>query len=215
MSATFDSPASDTEEEGHERHATAVLGMWIFLATELMLFGPLFLAFAYGRLHYGAAFGEASRHTDMLIGTVNTALLLSSSAAMAAAVRARRLDARRACMGLLWITFALGTVFMVLKGVEYYHDWTEHLVPGHGFELPQAGPEAQLFYFLYFVMTGLHAVHLTLGLALLAVFAVALGRRAERFSAPERVELVGLYWHFVDLVWIFLFPLLYLTLRAR
>ncbi len=187
-------------------------GMWIFLASEILFFGGLFVAYLYGRTHWPQGFAVASRHTDVVLGTVNTAVLLTSSAIVALAVaceedaRQRRWTAR-----LLALTAALGAAFLAIKGVEWHAEWREHLFPGRGFALAGT-PGAQEFFALYFVMTGLHAVHMIVGIAMLAVFAHA--RRRERaWADAHHIEVAALYWHFVDLVWIFLYPLLYLVER--
>jgi cytochrome c oxidase subunit 3 len=198
-----------------QRQHAGTLGVWIFLATELMFFGPLFFGYTYGRMHFPQAFAEASRHTDALLGTLNTAILLSSSLTMALAVQARRFDLGRAAMWLLWSTALLGAVFLAVKGFEYAQEWREHLFPGAGFSFSGASAGgARFFFILYFAMTALHALHLAVGIALVGVFAAALGRRRHEFARHERIELAGLYWHFVDMVWIFLYPILYLVGRA-
>jgi cytochrome c oxidase subunit 3 len=191
---------------------TGRFGMWVFLASEILFFGGLFVAYLYGRTHWPQGFALASRHTDVVLGTVNTALLLTSSAAAALAVgcmesaRQRRWTAR-----LLVFTALLGAGFLVIKGFEYRAEWHAHLFPGRGFALADT-PGAQEFFALYFVMTGLHGVHMIVGIGVLAVFAQ--GRRGCRDWADARhVEVAALYWHFVDLVWIFLYPLLYLVDR--
>ena len=187
------------------------LGMWVFLASEVLFFGGLFLAYVYGRMHWPHGWEAASRRTDVVLGTVNTAVLLTSSAVVALAVaceedaRARRWSAR-----LLALTAALGVVFLAIKGVEWHAEWKEHLVPGPTFALDVDG--AQQFFALYFVMTGLHGVHMIVGIAMLAI--LAHGRSRERAWARGRqLEVAALYWHFVDVVWIFLYPLLYLVQR--
>jgi cytochrome c oxidase subunit 3 len=187
------------------------LGMWVFLASEVLFFGGLFVAYLYGRTHWPQGWAAASRHTDVVLGTVNTAVLLTSSAVVALAVaceedaRARRWSAR-----LLALTAALGVVFLVVKGFEWHAEWDEHLLPGPQFALPEPG--AQEFFALYFVMTGLHGVHMMVGIAVLAL--LAHGRSREREWARARhLEVAALYWHFVDIVWIFLYPLLYLVQR--
>jgi cytochrome c oxidase subunit 3 len=184
------------------------LGMWVFLASEVLFFGGLFVAYLYGRTHWPQGWATASRHTDVVLGTVNTALLLTSSAvvALAAAVPARRVAAR-----LLWTTAALGIVFLVLKGVEWHAEWAEGLVPGVNFALPDT-PGAEEFFALYFLMTGLHGVHMLFGIATLAVLATGAGRE-RAWARTRQVEVAALYWHFVDVVWIFLYPLLYLVNR--
>jgi cytochrome c oxidase subunit 3 len=207
-------PASHFASIAQQSHAAA-LGMWIFLATELMFFGPLFFGYTYGRLHYPEGYADASRHTDVLLGTINTAVLLTSSAFMAAAVAARRLGATLTARWLLCLTAALGIVFLGIKGTEYVHEWGEHLAPALDFAFP--GPHAtavEHFFYLYFAMTLLHALHLTIGIVLTIIFAIALQRDATGFASAERLEVMGLYWHFVDGVWIFLYPILYLVGRS-
>ncbi|MDA8108402.1 MAG: cytochrome c oxidase subunit 3 [Betaproteobacteria bacterium] len=214
MSADVRQPAMPfTSLEQQSRAAT--LGMWIFLATELMFFGPLFFGYTYGRLQFPEGWAAASRPTEVMLGTLNTALLLTSSALMAAAVAARKADANRAARVLLYLTAALGVAFLAVKGTEYRHEWQEHLVPGLRFAFPEGhAGAAELFYYLYFAMTGLHALHLTIGIAMVLVFALALRGGRRDFAAPTRLEIAGLYWHFVDVIWIFLYPLLYLVGRA-
>lgn len=189
--------------------ATARLGMWVFLASEVLFFGGVFAAYGYARWHWPAGFAEAGRHTHVAIGTVNTALLLTSSAAVALAVACSRHEpARRWTARLLWATVALGAVFMALKVLEWLLEAREHLVPGSAFALHEAG--AELFFMLYFFATGLHAVHLLAGLGVIAMLA----RRAMRQVDGAAIEAGALYWHFVDIVWIFLYPLIYLPGRA-
>jgi cytochrome c oxidase subunit 3 len=207
-------PASHFASYAQQSHA-ASLGMWIFLATELMFFGPLFFGYTYGRMHYPDGYAEASRHTDVVLGTINTAVLLTSSAFMAAAVAARRLADTRLARLLLCATAALGAVFLVIKGSEYVKEWSEHLVPALHFGV--TGPHAtavEHFFYLYFAMTLLHALHLTIGIVAALVFAVALKRGATDFASSERLEVAALYWHFVDSVWILLYPILYLVGRS-
>jgi cytochrome c oxidase subunit 3 len=188
------------------------LGMWVFLASEILFFGGLFVAYAYGRAHWPQGFGLASRRTDVVLGTVNTALLLTSSAAVALAVAcAERPRRQRWTARLLVLTALLGAAFLALKGVEYRAEWREHLLPGPGFALA-ATPGAHAFFVLYFVMTGLHGVHMAAGIGTLAVFAHG-HRRGRAWAEAQRIEVAALYWHFVDLVWILLYPLLYLVLR--
>ncbi len=191
---------------------TGAFGMWVFLASEVLFFGGLFVAYLYGRTHWPEGWAAASRRTDVVLGTVNTAVLLTSSALVALAVacdehpRRRRLVAR-----LLAATAALGLAFLVVKGVEWHAEWREGLVPGPAFALA-AVPGAQEFFALYFVMTGLHAVHMAVGVAVLA--ALARGRAHGRaWASVPHAEVAALYWHFVDVVWIFLYPLLYLVSR--
>ncbi len=193
----------------------AAFGMWVFLSSEVLFFGVLFFGYLITRLHYPDAFAAASRHTDVVLGTVNTALLLTSSLTMALAVLAIERDRRRTCMTMLCATFVLGTLFAIVKCVEYAHDVRAALLPWA--EMGPAdvrGMGARLFFLLYFVTTGMHALHLLIGLAVVATM-IALVARAR--IGPERttpLEVAALYWHLVDVVWIFLYPLLYLVARS-
>jgi cytochrome c oxidase subunit 3 len=180
------------------RAAAARLGMWVFIGSEVLFFGGLMLAYLYGRTHWPHGFALASRRTDVVLGTLNTALLLTSSAVIALAVHKRQ-----AITPLLWITVALGAAFLVVKGMEYHHEFTEHLFPGDGFALA-ATTGAELFFMLYFVTTALHALHLLAGMGGVSVLA---------WRRLRCIEPMALYWHFVDVVWIFLYPLLYLVER--
>jgi cytochrome c oxidase subunit 3 len=202
-----------------QQSLAATFGMWVFLATEVLFFAPLFFGYLYVRIHFPEASSAASRHTDMLLGTLNTALLLTSSLGMALAAALRGAGQCKAAAWLLWGTAALGLAFLAVKGWEYRAEFGEHLFPGAGFAPLDAHTAAlrggmELFFVLYFAMTGLHALHLVLGVTACSVMAAALMRKASRFASAERVELVGLYWHFVDVVWIFLYPLLYLVGRS-
>jgi len=188
------------------------LGMWIFLGTELLFFGGLLLAYAYGRTHWPHGFAVAGRQTDVVLGTVNTGLLLTSSALMALALAcADHLAHRRWTGRLLWLTAATGAAFLAIKGIEYRHEWNAQLFPRAGFALSQTDGAA-LFFWLYFVTTGLHALHLLIGITGVSTLAWGHGR-ARPWAALHQLEAMGLYWHFVDVVWIFLYPLLYLVGR--
>jgi cytochrome c oxidase subunit 3 len=196
-------------------HEAARVGTWVFLSTEVLFIGALFASYTMMRVDYPTAFAEASRHTKLVLGTVNTAILLTSSLTMAMAVRAGMLGDNRGIFRWLLVTLLLGFAFLGVKGLEYYQEYQEGFVPGLKFDYTGPDPRhVALFYFLYFVMTGLHAVHLFVGTGL--VLAVALMARAGRFNADYStpVEMVGLYWHFVDIVWIFLYPLIYLVSRT-
>ncbi|NML43970.1 cytochrome c oxidase subunit 3 family protein [Ramlibacter sp. G-1-2-2] len=181
------------------------LGMWVFLASEFLFFGGLLLAYVYARSHWPEGFAQAGSHTHVVLGTLNTALLLTSSAVIAVAVACAE-DYRRWSRRLLWVTFVLGLAFLAVKGLEYWKEWGEHLVPGPDFALH--APGAELFFLLYFLLTGVHTVHMLAGLVVVGTLA---GRGAREAT---HVEVGALYWHFVDIVWIFLYPLLYLVGRA-
>jgi cytochrome c oxidase subunit 3 len=200
-------PYDDALQQRHAAH----LGMWTFLATEILFFGGLFAAYSVYRWSYPAEFASGSRHLEFWIGTVNTAVLLTSSLFVALADRALEQE-RRGAVGL-WLAGAwlLGLLFLGLKGFEYYGKWQEHLIPGRDFHYAAGEPPpVQLFLFLYFAMTGLHALHMIVGLGALG-WVLWLGHRDRLRARPPALALVGLYWHFVDCVWIFLYPLLYLV----
>jgi cytochrome c oxidase subunit III len=205
--------AHQFEDARQQRDATT-LGMWVFLATEVMFFGGLFGAYAVYRISFPEAFAEASHHLDINLGAVNTAILLLSSLTMVLAVHWAQLGKRGLLIAFLLLTLVLGTAFLGVKAYEYHHKWEEKLVPGPHFSFPGAhGREAQLFFSLYFGMTGMHALHMIIGAGLLIWLLVKAqrGRFSPEYYAP--VDMVGLYWHFVDIVWIFLFPMLYLLGR--
>jgi cytochrome c oxidase subunit 3 len=197
-----------------QQSEAATLGMWAFLVTEVLFFGGLFLGYVVYRSSYPEAFASGSHHLDVALGAVNTAVLIGSSLTMALAVHAAQVGRQKELVLFLLGTILLGAVFLGIKGVEYAHKFAEHLVPGPSFVF--AGPhahQAQLFFSFYFAMTGLHAAHMVIGIGVLAVLTVMAwgGRFSAAYYAP--VEISGLYWHFVDIVWIFLFPLLYLIGR--
>ncbi len=195
-----------------QQHDAARLGIWVFLATEVMFFGGLFLAYTVYRYWYPDSFAAASRHTEIILGGANTAVLLLSSTFMALAVRAAQLGRRRPLVWLLLATALLGCGFMTIKGFEYHKDFVDHLVPGLNFIWPEGNPHgAEIFFWLYFAMTGLHALHVTAGIVLMLVLALLASRGRFTEGNHVSVEVAGLYWHFVDIVWVFLFPLLYLA----
>ena len=201
----------DTADQ--QREASS-FGMWVFLVTEILFFGGLFLAYTIYRHTYPHAFAEASRHLDITLGTLNTAVLIVSSLTMALAVWSAAVGRRKAIIVFLIVTMILGATFLGVKAVEYSHKFHDHLVPGPSFHFP--GPDArpaEIFFSLYFTMTGLHALHMIIGIGLLTalVLQARKGRYTPGYHTP--VEVTGLYWHFVDIVWIFLFPLLYLIGR--
>jgi cytochrome c oxidase subunit 3 len=197
-----------------QQHEASSFGMWVFLATEIMFFGVLFGSYIATRIIYPEAFAEASRHTNVLLGTLNTVVLLMSSLTMTLAVRAAELRGRKAMIDYLAATMLLGLMFIAIKGLEYYLDFTEHLVPGINFAYPGSHAHGvELFFYLYFVMTGFHALHLIIGILIVAAIAW-LAWRGQFVANSTPVELTSLYWHLVDIIWIFLYPLLYLVARA-
>jgi cytochrome c oxidase subunit 3 len=194
-----------------QEHEAAEFGMWIFLMTELMLFGGLFLAYIFYRTIYPEGFAEGSRHLELKYGGPNTIILILSSLTMVLAVRSAQRGTRRRLWWYLLATAALGIVFMAIKSVEYYQHYLDGTVPGLNWTY--SGPNAnqvQLFFFAYFALTGLHSLHLTIGIALVLVVAFMARRGGFLRERHIPVEMLGLYWHFVDIVWMFLLPLLYL-----
>lgn len=194
-----------------QQREAAELGMWIFLMTELLLFGGLFTAYAVYRSSYPEAFAAGSHELSTPIGTINTAVLLVSSFGVALAVYGARINGRKRLLIGLSLALVLGIVFLVLKGYEYHDHYLHHQVPGLDFVWTRPRPEqAQVFFFLYFAMTGVHAIHMIVGLAIVTVllFKSLNGKYSPEYYTP--VEVGGLYWHFVDVIWIFLYPLLYL-----
>jgi cytochrome c oxidase subunit 3 len=208
-------------EDAHVRHHfansaqqmdAATLGMWSFLITEVLFFGGMFAAYAVYRNMYPEAFASTSRYMDVILGGTNTAVLICSSLTMVLAVRAAQLSKRRDLILFLVLTLLFGTTFLVIKGFEYHAKWVEHLVPGFGFQYEDARylHNAQILFFLYFCMTGMHAIHMIIGFGLISYLIIQSIRNKYNQYYYTEVEMIGLYWHFVDIVWIFLFPLLYL-----
>ncbi len=218
-----------------QQREAGTLGMWVFLVTEIMFFGGMFLAYTLYRSYYPAAFSSGSNHLDITLGTVNTAVLIFSSFTMAMAVYFTQVGKQRPQVICLVLTLILGLTFLGIKGVEYKSKWDDHLIPGrlfagnpfnptvaeHGDEDPHklhllegaSVRQVEMFYWIYFAMTGMHALHMIIGAGLLTfllIFSLK-GRFDPEYHSP--VEVIGLYWHFVDIVWIFLFPLLYLLGR--
>jgi cytochrome c oxidase subunit III len=209
----------DQYENLDQQHQAAALGMWVFLATEVMFFGVLFLSVGVYRFLYPEACEKASQRLNWIIGGINTLVLLLSSFTIVMAVYYAGLAKRKHIVVFLILTALLGTCFLCFKGIEYYIDYKENLIPGWKFvpdEWIQAGlrpdqvPHVKLFLFLYWVMTGLHGLHVTIGICVVLVMAVLAhkGHFSADYYAP--VDVTALYWHFVDIVWIFLLPTLYL-----
>jgi cytochrome c oxidase subunit 3 len=211
-----------------QQQESASLGMWLFLLTEIMFFGGMFAGYTVYRTYYPEAFAAGSHELDILLGGFNTAVLIFSSLTMALAVHAAQLGKRNKVILFLVLTLVLGLVFLGVKVVEYGSkgvfpgliEAKHHLVPGPGFYFEGqgafanvAGQNVQLFFSFYFAMTGMHALHMIIGAGLLSwlIWATHRNRFSPEYYSP--VEMIGLYWHFVDIVWIFLFPLLYLLGR--
>ena len=197
-----------------QQQEASTLGMWVFLVTEVMFFGGMFFCYILYRYWYPEGFAAGSHHLDLFWGGLNTVILIVSSLTMALAVRAAQLGNRRGQIVNLILTMILGAAFLGIKAIEYAGKFRDHIVPGKNFVWHEADPTgAQAFYSIYFAMTGMHALHMVVGLGLMSVilFMAWRGRFNQDYYTP--VEISGLYWHFVDIVWIFLFPLLYLLGR--
>jgi len=200
-------------ETPQQQFEAAHLGMWVFLLTEILFFGAVFCAYVVYRTTYGEAWALGSRLNSAGLGAAMTAVLLLSSLMMALAVHSAQLGSRQLLIQYLIATMLLGLSFLGMKAYEYHGHWVEHLIPGidfSGYQGPHAA-QVELFICFYFILTGIHALHMVVGVGLLTVICV-MSRRG-RFSSAyyTPVEISGLYWHFVDIVWIFLFPLLYLV----
>jgi cytochrome c oxidase subunit 3 len=201
-------------DDSEQQSDAATMGMWVFLVTEIMFFGGLFASYVVYRALYPAAFAVASQALDITLGTLNTAVLLLSSFTMVVAVFGSQTGRRRLLVGGLAMTIALGIAFLAIKFYEYYQKYVEHYIPGPSFAFPAPYTQpAKMYFTLYFAMTGLHAAHMIIGCGLLSVLIVMAwrGRFTPEYHSP--VEISGLYWHFVDIIWIFLYPLLYLIGR--
>jgi cytochrome c oxidase subunit III len=226
-----DSPVALEHTEGLQHHFVDMeqqreavsLGMWLFLATEIMFFGGMFCAYLIYRLWYFNEFAAGSRSLDIKYGTVNTAVLICSSLTVALGVRAAQMGKRKLLVVLLLLTIVFGFAFLGIKGIEWYDKYEEHHIPGASFnadDLAKAYPQIpidqrheQIYFSLYFAMTGLHALHMIIGIGIFAflTYYAWRGRYTPGYYNP--IEMGGLYWHFVDIVWIYLFPLLYLIDR--
>jgi cytochrome c oxidase subunit 3 len=204
---TLREPFSDPRQQ----HAADLMGMYVFLGSEVMLFGGLFAVLGLLRLQHPAEYVAASRALHVWIGAGNTAILLTSSLTMALAVAAAREGARRAALRRLLATAALGAAFAALKAVEWTLEYREGLLPVPGGDGALAAPVERLFMHLYLVSTGLHAIHLSIGIAVVLGLRFRIRRGLPLPGRAITVEATGLYWHLVDLVWVFLFPVLYLA----
>lgn len=209
MSDIFLKPPFETLRRQHQ---AVSFGMWIFLVSEVLLFAGLFAGYSVYRNLHTDGFLAAGRQTDIVYGTINTAILMTSSLTIAVAGRAAHANFGRMAWCLLLATMALGVMFLILKGFEYREDVAKHLVPGPDFALAQSG--AEIFFSYYWVMTGIHATHVTGGLIAVGRLAVISRRNAAWLSGSASEEATALYWHLVDVIWIVLYPLLYLTGRT-
>ena len=202
-------------DDAEQQRTASDLGMWVFLATEILFFGVLFAGYTLCRVMFPEAFAEGSRHTDMLLGTIETAVLLTSSCAVVLSVREVQLGGRRAATAMLALTAALGIAFLVMHGFEYHAEYREGLIPA--IRYTQQGVYArgmEIFYCLYYFITLFHSLHVTVGVLLLGVMAWRTWHRAFDQDYHTPLELTALYWHLVDIVWIFVYPLIYLVGRS-
>ncbi len=200
--------------DGQQKHA-AKFGMWCWLLTELLLFAGLFLCALIIRILHPASVTATATHLKFWIGATNTAVLIVSSFTMSGAIELSRIGWQRGMVRFMLATAALGTLFLILKGYEYYEDFDEHMMPflhGRRYELAH-DPSTILFTDLYYVTTGLHGLHLTTGVSILLVMTWMASRPGFLQRHQNRIEIFGLYWHFIDLVWIIVFPVLYVLNR--
>ncbi len=222
-------------ESVEQQADTTNFAMWLFLLTEVMFFGGLFMAYLIMRNWYYPAFVEASHHLSIFWGTTNTAVLITSSFTMAMGVWCAETRRKKGLLLSLILTFCLGLVFLCIKGIEWHAEWVQHHVPGlhysvESFVNPASDPEiyaeyhdralspamalrTEMYFFLYFAMTGMHALHMIVGISILGFMILRARAGSYTNGHVTFVENVGLYWHFVDIIWIFLFPLLYLVSR--
>jgi len=205
-----------------QQQETSTFGMWMFLLTEIMFFGGLFTAYLVYRSSYYQAFVEGSQKMDIRWGATNTAVLICSSLTMALGVRAAQTGKRKLMVWLLLATIGFGLMFLGIKGIEYHEHWEHHEFPGPNFHFETIDKTAgtdpahtEIYFSLYWAMTGLHATHMVVGVGLVAWLVILGMRGAFTPSYFTPVEIIGLYWHFVDLVWIYLFPLLYLISKKH
>lgn len=216
-------------ETVEQQREASSFGMWLFLLTEIMFFGGLFTAYLIYRNWYYPAFVVGSHQLSIVLGTINTAVLICSSFTMAMGVYSAEMKRRTALVGWLLATIVLGGIFLGIKADEYHEKWEKHHVPGLNFSVQDfthptdAEPalpldmaqKTQVYFSLYFAMTGMHALHMVIGISILLVLVVKAWGGAYTTGHMTTIENFGLYWHFVDIVWIFLFPLLYLISRHQ
>ncbi len=212
--------------DAQQQKNAASLGMWLFLVTEIMFFGGMFCAYLVYRLAHFNAFAAGSQQLSIALGTTNTAVLLISSVTVVLAVKAAEAGNRKQLVTFMIITVLLGLTFLVIKGFEYAEKFEKHHVPGPNFQftetfddgaqkIPVNPHEAELYFSLYFAMTGMHALHMIIGCGLFTVLTVLAWKGHYTPSYYTPIENAGLYWHLVDIIWIYLFPLLYLISRHR
>jgi cytochrome c oxidase subunit 3 len=209
--ATGDTLNFPFKEANHQRES-ALFGMWIFLATEVLFFGGMFAAYTVYRFSHWQAFQEAGRHQEWYLGCLNTFVLLTSGFTMALAVECARQGEKTWLLRFFSITWTLGALFLAIEGYEYHSKFVEHLFPGSGFKFSGSDPGAsELFYVLYFTMTGIHMFHMLVGLVFILWFGAWTLFSGRALPKRNCFEVLGLYWAFVDIVWLFLYPLFYLV----
>lgn len=215
MSAAVGIKVEEHFQDAGQQRETAKLGMWTFLLTELLLFSGLFLSALVIRVLHPESVTAVALHLKFWIGATNTAVLILSSFAMSIAIEMSRLNRQRAMVRAMHVTAALGVLFLMLKGYEYYRDYVEHMMPFLRFRRYElvGDPASQLFTDLYFIITGLHAVHLTVGICIMLIMAWMASQEGFLQRHQNRIEITGLYWHFIDLIWMIVFPTLYLLNR--
>lgn len=197
--------------DSRQQHESAKLGMWLFLLTEVLLFGGLFLAYAVFRAWNPETFINANKELDVILGAVNTIVLITSSLTMALAIRSVQLDRKEAAVKFLLVTLLFALTFLVIKYFEYSHKFHEGQLPGKFYTFEGIeGTNPHIFFSVYFMMTGLHGIHVLVGIVVITWMITRI--RKNEFSSQyyTPLEITGLYWHLVDMIWIFLFPLLYL-----
>jgi cytochrome c oxidase subunit 3 len=231
------SPAGDEPilevqfDDLEQQHQSSIIGMWLFLATEVLFFGGLITAYVVYRATSPREISMASAHMAVWLGFFNTIILLGSSLTMAMAVRASQLHQIRELVLYLVATMVLGAGFLGVKAIEYHEEYVEHLIPGWNFRVHEGGEghgeghandreiiekeqlnpgRYEMFFVLYFFMTGLHAIHLIVGIGLVGIMAYLSHHRWFSGGGATQIEVTGLYWHFIDIVWVFLYPMLYL-----
>jgi cytochrome c oxidase subunit 3 len=214
MNSSTPRTAGQFDDAAQQRDA-ATLGMWSFLATEVLFFGVLFAAYTVCRVLWPDAFASASRHTDLTLGGIETGVLLTSSFTVALAVRDVQLGGRRLATALLAGTAILGLAFLAIHGFEYHADYKAAVIPGIRYEeVGGLASQQRLFFFLYYLTTTFHGLHVAIGVVLLLVMAFRTRRGDFGPDWHTPLEITALYWHLVDIVWIFVFPLYYQVGRA-
>lgn len=199
-----------------QQRQSSALGMWVFLITEIMFFGGMFAAYMIYRISYPDAFFDSSEHMNFWAGTINTVVLITSSVTVVLGIHAIQMGWRKLSSFFWIITLVFGLTFLVIKAFEYHEHWEHHLFPGaHYIGIGRDPQHSQIFFVLYFIMTGFHALHMVIGVGLVSFILTKTIKGAFSPTWHNPVENVGLYWHFVDLVWIYLYPLLYLISHHR